>query len=150
MMAYANDLHIWSMQEMWQEYHKERADAMGKSIPGQQFQMLKDRAAPWYVLLHACQPGIAAGQKCRHSADASCVACSKNFLFPVYRDNGYMMILSQFQETCFLLTFLEDYRKNPGAANPWMSVTLYDDFMPDKAMGLLRGDVSAQLTKNVR
>lgn len=76
--------------------------------------------------------------------------CSKNFIFPVYRDNGYMMILSQFQETCFLLTFLEDYRKNPAAANPWMSVTLYDEFMADKGMGLLRGDVSAQLTKNVR
>lgn len=35
-------------QEMWQEYHRERHDAMAKSIPAQQFQLLKDRAKPWY------------------------------------------------------------------------------------------------------
>lgn len=74
---------------------------------------------------------------------------SKNFIFPVYRDSGYMMVISQFQDMCFLLTYLEEYRKNPAAANPWMSVTLYDEFIPDKGIGLLRGDVSNQLTKKV-
>lgn len=35
------------------------------------------------------------------------------FLYPVFRDQGYMTLISQFQDTCFLFTFLEDYRKNP-------------------------------------
>lgn len=35
------------------------------------------------------------------------------FLYPVFRDKGYMTLVSQFQETCFLLTFLEDFRRNP-------------------------------------
>lgn len=35
------------------------------------------------------------------------------FLYPVFRDKGYMTLISQYQDTCFLLTFLEDFRKNP-------------------------------------
>jgi len=60
------------------------------------------------------------------------------------------MVLSEFQDSCFLYTFLEDYRKNPKTANPWMSLTLYEDFLDDKGLGLLRGDVGAQLTREVR
>lgn len=29
------------------------------------------------------------------------------FVLPVWRDGGHFMILSQYQDTCFLLTFLE-------------------------------------------
>jgi len=29
---------------MWQEYHKERKDALASTIPAQQFKILKDRA----------------------------------------------------------------------------------------------------------
>ena len=126
------------------------------------------------------------------------------FLYPVFRDQGYMTLISQFQDTCFLFTFLEDYRKNPQvgkgrkwgserqvygdtlvgidddhgpdrprrhlsiilppqpkqknphtkhetqAATPWMCLTLYDEFLGDKGVGLLRGDVSHHLTREVR
>ena len=75
---------------------------------------------------------------------------SRYFIYPIFREGGYFMLLSEFQDSCFLFTFLEDYRKNPKAANPWMSLTLYDEFLVDKDLGLLRGDVGAQLTSQVR
>lgn len=78
------------------------------------------------------------------------VPASRYFVYPVFRDGGYFMLLSEFQDMCFLFTFLEDYRKNPKTANPWMSLTLYDEFVQDKGLGLLRGDVAAQLTRQVR
>jgi ATP synthase F1 complex assembly factor 1 len=71
------------------------------------------------------------------------------FLYPVFRESGYMTLVSQFQDSCFLLTFLDEYRQNPGAAKPWMSLTLYDEFVADKGLGLLRGDVGYQLTREV-
>ena len=43
----------------------------------------------------------------------------------------------------------EDYRKNPTGATPWMCLTLYDEFLQDKQLGLLRGDVSYHLTREV-
>jgi len=51
---------------MWQEYHKERRDALASSIPSQQFKILKDRAKARCVeqgaqagaLLSECEPNI--------------------------------------------------------------------------------------------
>lgn len=36
------------------------------------------------------------------------------------------------------------------AATPWMCLTLYDEFLGDKGVGLLRGDVSHHITREVR
>ncbi|GAB5031163.1 Hypothetical protein NocV09_00500330 [Nannochloropsis oceanica] len=65
------------IKEMWQEYHKERRDALASTIPAQQFKILKDRAK-----------------------------ASRVFLYPVFRESGYMTLISQFQDSCFLFTFL--------------------------------------------
>lgn len=71
------------------------------------------------------------------------------FVLPVFRDKGYMTLISQYQDICFLITSLEEFRKNPTAATPYLSMTLYDDFIHDKGLGLVRGDVGIHLTKEV-
>jgi hypothetical protein len=60
-----------------------------------------------------------------------------------------MTLISQFQDSCFLFTFLEDFRKNPTGATPWMCLTLYDEFLRDKGLGLIRGDVGVHITRDV-
>eukprot|EP00952_Eustigmatos_sp_NYUAD-ZCMA_P012402 49873-Eustigmatos_ZCMA.PRE.1 len=77
------------------------------------------------------------------------MAYSRLFLHPIFREGGYMTMISQFQDMCFLYTYLEDYRANPNTAKPWMSLTLYDEFTQDKGLGLLRGDVGYQLSQEV-
>ena len=44
------------------------------------------------------------------------------------------------------MTFLEDYRKNPMGALPYVTFTVYDDFVKSKQIALVRGDVSHKLS----
>ena len=70
------------------------------------------------------------------------------FLFPVFRDGGHFLLLSQFQNRRhFLFTFLEDYKKNPAFARPYVTLTLHDDLAKEKDIVLLRGDVEKQMLK---
>ena len=65
------------------------------------------------------------------------------FVWPVRRDQGYFVMISQFQENHCLFTFLEDYKKNPAMANPWLCVSLYDEFVDRHKIALVRGAFSA-------
>ena len=63
---------------------------------------------------------------------------------PVFRDDGYMMMLvSQFQapSSHFLLTYLEDFRRDPNAATPLLHVSVYTDYAVTKHISLVRGQV---------
>ena len=54
-------------------------------------------------------------------------------LHPVRRGEGHFLLLSQFQHRKhFLFTFLEDYKKNPALARPWLTMTLHDDLTKDR------------------
>ena len=64
------------------------------------------------------------------------------FIWPVRRDGGYFVMLSQFQENHCLFTVLEDYKKNPATANPWLVVSLYDAFVTQHKISLVRGGFS--------
>ena len=45
---------------------------------------------------------------------------------------------------------LQDYKKDPSNAEPYLSVTFFDDFLDKKGIVLVRGDFSGHLTKEVR
>ena len=70
------------------------------------------------------------------------------FVFPVFKDSDdqYMMLLSQFQQNMFILTYLEEYKRNPASARPWMQITLYDELVKEKAISLYRADFIPELS----
>jgi len=75
--------------------------------------------------------------------------CSPYFLFPVPKEKGtYYTLLSQWQGKHCIMTYLEAFRRDPTKAEPYMSVTFYDDFLEKKGVVLARADFSAHLTKD--
>merc|ERR1719378_833871 len=50
------------------------------------------------------------------------------------------MMLSQYQDNIFLLTYLEDFKTNPATAKPWQSLCLYTELLEEKDLCLLRSD----------
>jgi hypothetical protein len=60
------------------------------------------------------------------------------FVLPLQRDGGYMVMLSQFKAGHLNLTYLEDFRNHPNAAEPYMTARLYTDFLEDKGLVLAR------------
>jgi hypothetical protein len=52
------------------------------------------------------------------------------------------MIVSQFQEpSYFLLAFLEDYKMDPAAAQPLITISVFDDLAEKNDVVLLRCDI---------
>jgi hypothetical protein len=39
------------------------------------------------------------------------------------------------------MTYLEDFKKNPLAANPYLVITCFDELVRTKGIALIRGDV---------
>ena len=73
---------------------------------------------------------------------------SPMFVLPVPKDNGYFMLLCQNQQKSFVCTYLEDFKKNPLGANPYLVLTLFDELVRVKQLALLRGDVIFQMTQD--
>jgi hypothetical protein len=46
------------------------------------------------------------------------------------------------------LTYLEDFKKNPLTANPYLVLTCFDELVRTKGVALIRGDVIGQLNKD--
>jgi len=70
------------------------------------------------------------------------------FIYPVFKGAGtFFNLIAEWQDKFCIFTFLEDYRRNPAAAEPYMSVALYDDFLARKQLVLVRGDFSGHLRK---
>lgn len=44
----------------------------------------------------------------------------------------------------------QDYKVNPGGAMPYATVSTYDELVGGKGLGLIRADVTPNLTKKVR
>ena len=47
-----------------------------------------------------------------------------------------------------MCTYLEDFKKDPVGANPYMVMTLFDELVRVKHLALLRGDVIWNLTQD--
>ena len=71
------------------------------------------------------------------------------FIWPVFKENDedHFVLLSQMQDKFVLCTFLEEYKRSPDTASPWITVAVYDDFCKEKNMALVRGDFTPNLTK---
>lgn len=101
---------------------------------------------------HAVKPELAAATASSNELDRILErgAESPSFVWPVRRQSGHMLLYSQFApaHSMFAFTFLEDYRRSPGLAPPWMSVLLYGELVPTKGIALLRAESdSDRLTK---
>jgi hypothetical protein len=70
------------------------------------------------------------------------------FVYPVLKGDGkFFTLLAEWQDKFCIFTFLDDYRRNPSAAEPYLSVALFDDLLDRKQLVLVRGDFSGHLTK---
>lgn len=47
-----------------------------------------------------------------------------------------------------MLTWLDEYRRNPMGANPYFVLTCFDELLAKKEIALLRGDVISHMTQS--
>jgi len=72
------------------------------------------------------------------------------FIVPVFKESSdsFLLLLSQYQDKHgFILTYLEEYKRNPETASPWMSLMMYSDLETSKGITLLRSDFTPNVTK---
>ncbi len=77
------------------------------------------------------------------------------FLFPVPKgsnvngsdSDSYFMLVLQNQQKSFILTYLEDFKRNPLIANPYLVLTCFDELVTSKNLALLRGDVISHMSR---
>lgn len=73
---------------------------------------------------------------------------SPMLVFPVVREGGYFVLTMQHNEKSVCYTFLDEFRKDPETAQPWLFLSLFDELVESKGLGLLRGEVMpGRLTK---
>ncbi|TMW66772.1 hypothetical protein Poli38472_014084 [Pythium oligandrum] len=106
------------IRRIWEDYHSEKDDAIARVLDGTEYSTLMERARS-----------------------------APYFIFPVYRQGGFFNMLCQFQDKCFLVTYLEAFKENPALAPPCVTVSLFDDLLAEKDVGLLRADVVNMLDK---
>ncbi|CAM9661415.1 unnamed protein product, partial [Chrysoparadoxa australica] len=106
------------IEQLWLEFHSQKVDTVAAVMPGKELKQLRDNAS-----------------KC------------PMFVLPVWKEEGHMMLLSQFQDVHFLLTYLEDYKQNPASAQPYLTISTHDELIKSADLGLLRGDFTPHITK---
>lgn len=100
-------------REIWETYHDDKEFNVAETWSVEDYRMLMDR-----------------GKEC------------PLFVYPVHREGGFFVVVTQVQGRHILATYLEDFRKDPAAANPYLAITFYDDLADDKGLVLVRGDVT--------
>lgn len=65
----------------------------------------------------------------------------------MYRERGFFTLLVQFQGKQCFMTYLEDYKQNAAGAQPYLTITMFDEMLETKGLALLRGEVTNQLTR---
>lgn len=64
------------------------------------------------------------------------------FVQPIFRDDGFFMMISQFQEPShFLMAYLEDYKMDPSAAQPLLTFSIFEDYAQEKDLTLVRCEI---------
>ena len=58
------------------------------------------------------------------------------------------MMVTQSQGKSFVLTWIDEYRRSPQSANPYMVLTCFDELCRSKDMALMRGDVISHLSRD--
>ncbi|KAJ1624617.1 ATP11 protein-domain-containing protein [Pavlovales sp. CCMP2436] len=104
------------VKKVWEEYHAESEAACGVTVDAAQYAMLMERLKD-----------------------------SPMFIAPVRRGEGFFVLAMQHKEQSLCLTFLEEFKKSPETATPWVFATLYDDLLESKGLALLRADFMPHL-----
>lgn len=55
--------------------------------------------------------------------------------------SGFFTLFVQFQGPHCFLTYLDDYKKDPNTAVPYLTLSFFDDFLHTKGLVLMRADV---------
>ena len=63
------------------------------------------------------------------------------FVLPVWRKEGYMVMLSQFADSAYNFVYLEDFKTQPHAAEPYMAARMYRELVTAKGVVLVRAHV---------
>jgi hypothetical protein len=64
------------------------------------------------------------------------------FVQPIFRDDGYFMLVSQFMAPShFVMAYLEDYKMDPASAQPLLTFSVFDDYAKEKDLTLVRADI---------
>lgn len=64
------------------------------------------------------------------------------FIQPIFRDNGYFMLISQYQSPShFLLAFLEDFKMDPNRAQALLTFSIFNEFVEEHDISLVRCDI---------
>jgi hypothetical protein len=99
--------------DIWYSYHESRDNVHGIVLKGTEGQTILKRA-----------------KDCPY------------FVQPVFRDDGFFMLMSEFQEPShFLLAYLEDYKMDPARAQPLMTFSVFLDYATKYDMTLVRCDI---------
>lgn len=107
------------IREIWTDFHAPRLDSVATVWGGEEVAALAERR-----------------RRC------------PRFVYPVLKGDGkFFNLLAEWQDKFCIFTYLEDYRKDPSRAEPYLSVALYDDLLARKGLVLVRGDFSGHLTK---
>ncbi len=107
------------IREVWNEFHDNRLDSVATTWTAAEFNAIQERK-----------------RRC------------PRFIYPVHKGDGkYFTLVAEWQDKFCIFTFLDDYRRNPSAAEPYLSVALYDDFLERKGLVLVRGDFSGHLLR---
>ena len=103
------------------------------------------RISAIWEAFHETKEGVAG--TCIDAAEYESIAKrgaeSPMFIFPIRREGGHFMLLSQFAtaDRMFVLTSLAEYQQNPAVAQPWASVHLFDELLATKAVALMRTEI---------
>ena len=97
--------------KIWETHHNDQPDAAGACCDAAEHDLLVERGRE-----------------------------SPLFIFPLRRDGGHLMLLSQFdpKHAMWVMCYLEDYKRNPELAPPWLSAQLFPDLLATKGVALLR------------
>lgn len=102
------------ISDIWYTYHESRESVVGICLSGSDGKKVLSRAS-----------------KCPF------------FVQPVFRDDGFFMLISQFQDPShFLMAYLEDYKMDPSSASPLVSFSIFNDLADaPQNLSLVRCDI---------
>jgi hypothetical protein len=107
------------IKEIWNTFHDKRVDSVATIWSGEEFAGIAERK-----------------RRC------------PRFIYPVLKGDGkFFNLVAEWQDNFCIFTYLDDYRKSPGSAEPYLSIALFDDLLVRKQLVLVRGDFSGHLTK---
>lgn len=107
------DKSATEVADIWYTYHENKENVHGLVLKGETSKDLLKRAA-----------------------------ASPFFIQPVFRDDGYFMLISQFQTPYhFLMAYLEDFKMDPSRAQPLITFSVFDDYASSKNITLVRADI---------